>query len=50
MGKRPSNTLFYVLISLAVVFGLYIVGGFILDVRRNDSSTTRQWLGQADEL
>ena len=48
MGKRPSNTLFYVLIGLVVVFGLYILGGFILDARRHEAPTTRQSLGQVN--
>jgi len=48
MGKRPSNTLLYVLISLAVLFGLSILGGFILDARRNDSRATSYRLGKLD--
>ena len=46
MGQRPSNTLFYVLISLVVIFGLYIVGGFILDARQEDPlESHRQFRG-----
>jgi hypothetical protein len=48
MGKRPSNTLFYVLISLLVLFGLYILGGLILDARQKDSLETSHWLGMVD--
>ena len=50
MGKRPSHTLFYVLLGVAVVFGLYILGGFILDVRRDNSSATSYRLGHIDGL
>jgi|GEM_PF-1474822 len=50
MGKRPSNTLLYVLISLVVVFGLYILGGFILELRQDDTPTTSYRLGNVDEF
>jgi hypothetical protein len=42
MGKRPSNTLFYVLLSIIAIFGLYIVGGFILDARQDESIESRR--------
>ncbi len=46
MAKRPSNTLFYVFLSLVIIFGLYIAGGLILDARQNESLDTSQGLGQ----
>lgn len=41
MGKRPSNTLLYVLLSLVALFGLYIIGGFILDARQDEPLESR---------
>jgi hypothetical protein len=42
MNNRPSNILFLVLFSLAMLFGLYILGGFILDSQQSDSLESRQ--------
>jgi hypothetical protein len=37
MGNRPSNTLFYIFLSLVALFGLYIVGGFLLSDQQDDA-------------
>lgn len=33
MKQRPSNVLIYVLLSIVAAFGLYALGGLILDAR-----------------
>ncbi|MGB3515810.1 MAG: hypothetical protein WBA43_05095 [Elainellaceae cyanobacterium] len=37
MKKRPSKIIVYVLIGLVSVFGIYILGGLILDAQPNSS-------------
>jgi len=37
MSKRPSNNLFYILLSLLVLFGLYIFGSLLIEARDDET-------------
>lgn len=37
MQKRPSNVLLAVVISVLALFGIYIVGGLILEARQESA-------------
>jgi hypothetical protein len=36
MKKRPSNVLLYVLLSILGLFGIYVIGGLVLDIQQGD--------------
>jgi lipopolysaccharide export LptBFGC system permease protein LptF len=47
MKKHPSNAIFYVIGSILLVFGIYIAGSFVLQLRQSsplDATTEKEGL------
>lgn len=52
MSKRPSSTIFYVFLSIFILFGFYVFGSLIWEARDNENieETSQKYIQQVPSV